>query len=100
MALLGDWDDLTIEHVIPQAKIDDGTYGEEVVGQLGNLLLVPSELNEKLKDKTFSNKKKILIAAKYPLPDEMAQAADWTPELVKKRTELLALQAYQKVWCI
>lgn len=100
VALPGDWDDLTIEHVIPQAKIDDDTYDEEVVGQLGNLLLVPSKLNEKLKDKPFSEKKKVLLAAKYPLPDEMAGAADWTPELVKRRTESLALKACQKVWCI
>lgn len=100
LALPGNWDDLTIEHVIPQANIDDGTYGEEIVGQMGNLLLVPSALNEKLKDKPFSEKKKILIDAKYPLPDEMTQAADWTPELVEKRTESLALEAFQKVWRI
>ena len=100
LALPGDWEDLTIEHVIPQAKIDDGTYDEEVVGQLGNLLLVPSALNEKLKDKSFSEKKKILVAAKYPIPDEMEQASDWTPELVENRTNSLALQAYQKVWRI
>jgi len=100
VALPGNWDDLTIEHVIPQTKIDDGTYGEELIGQLGNLLLVPSALNEKLKDKPFSDKKKILLKAKYPLPDEMAQAMDWTPELLKKRTESLALKAYQQVWRI
>ena len=100
VALAGDWDDLTIEHVIPQTKIDDGTYEEEIIGQLGNLLLVPSDLNEKLKDKPFSEKKKVLLAANYPLPDEMAQTADWTPELVQERTESLALKACQEVWCI
>lgn len=100
VALPGDWDDLTIEHVIPQARIDDGTYGEEVIGQLGNLLLVPTALNEKLKDKPFSDKRKILIEAKYPLPDEIAQVVDWTPELVAKRTEFLALKACRKVWRI
>ena len=100
VALPGDWDDLTIEHVIPQSKIDDGTHNEELVGQLGNLLLVPAKLNEKLKDKPFSEKKKILLTANYPLPDEMVEAADWTPELVAQRTKSLALKACQDVWCV
>jgi len=98
VALPGDWDELTIEHVVPQASINDGIHMEEVVGQLGNLLLVPSTLNEKLKDKPFSQKKKILVNANYPLPDEMAEAADWSPAKIKERTNRLALQAFQKVW--
>ena len=100
IALPGDWDDLTIEHIIPQSKIDDGSCSEEVGGQMGNLLLVPSKLNEKLKDKPFKEKKKILLKANYPLPDEIIQAADWMPDLVADRTTQIALRACQKVWHI
>jgi len=100
LALSGNWDDLTIEHIIPQTRIDDGTYPEEIVGQLGNLLLVPSKLNEKLKDKSFTDKKKILLDANYSLPTEIAMATDWTPDMVEERTRTIALKAYQEVWRI
>lgn len=97
-ALSGDWDDLTIEHIIPQARIDDGAQSEEIVGQMGNLLLVPSKLNEKLKDKKFKEKKKILQDEGYPLPQEIESAEEWTAELVEQRTEEIALLACQKIW--
>lgn len=98
LALPGDWDDLTIEHIIPQARIDDGTHTEEIVGQMGNLLLVPSKLNERLKDKSFKEKKTILIDGGYPLPQEIISADEWTAELVVQRTEQIALEACQKIW--
>lgn len=100
LALPEDWDDLTIEHIIPQARIYDETHTEEIVGQMGNLLLVPSKLNEKLKDKPFIVKKNILLDAEYPLPGEIAQATDWTASLVEERTVKIALKAYQEVWRI
>ena len=100
LALAGNWDDLTIEHIIPQARIDDGTCSEKIVGQLGNLLLVPNKLNEKLKDKPLKDKKKIFLEANYPLPEEISNVDDWTPALVEKRTQSIALRAYQEVWRI
>ena len=36
-----------------------------LVGQIGNLLLVSEELNEKLKNKSFKDKKKILIESNF-----------------------------------
>lgn len=100
LALSEDWNDLTIEHIIPQSKIDNGGCPEEIVGQMGNLLLVSSKLNEKLKEKSFKEKRKILHEAKYPLPDGIAQAGEWTPDLVKGRTEQIALKACQEIWRI
>jgi len=100
MALPGSSDDLTIEHIIPQARVDDGTHPEHIVGQIGNMLLVPNRLNEKLKDKPFNDKKQILLDAKYPLPAELAKAVDWTPEMVLKRTQSIAEKAYKHVWRI
>lgn len=100
LALPGDWDDLTIEHIIPQSRIDDGTQTEEIVGQMGNLLLVPSKLNEKLKDKSFKQKKAILINDGYPLPQEIASADEWTTELVEQRTERIAIEACQRIWSV
>ena len=48
-----DFDGMTIEHLVPQSEIGSGAFMDEIVGQLGNLILVPSKLNEKLADKSF-----------------------------------------------
>ncbi|MEQ8260277.1 MAG: DUF262 domain-containing HNH endonuclease family protein [Alcanivorax sp.] len=100
LSLPGNWDDLTIEHIIPQTKIDDGVYTEEIIGQMGNLLLVPAKLNEKLKDKSFSEKKRILTKERYPLPQEIASEKEWTADSIMQRTEQIALNACQNIWRI
>jgi Protein of unknown function DUF262/Protein of unknown function (DUF1524) len=58
----------TIEHLKPQSS----GLPDAVVGQMGNLLLVPPKLNnEKLGNKTVAQKKQILKKAKFPIPDAM-----------------------------
>ncbi|MEQ9210319.1 MAG: HNH endonuclease family protein [Pseudomonadales bacterium] len=100
LSLPGYWDDLTIENIIPQTKIYDGVYTEEIIGQMGNLLLVPAKLNEKLKDKSFSEKKRILTKERYPLPQEIASEKEWTADSIMQRTEQIALNACQNIWRI
>lgn len=100
LALPGDFDDLTIEHVTSQSEIDSENWSEEYVGQLGNLLLVSNELNGKLNNKSFTEKKRILIESGYPLPDIMRVADKWTPELVGDRTRSIATRSYNEVWKI
>lgn len=95
-----DYDDLTIEHIAPQSIIDDEEWTHEIVGQMGNLLLVPSELNEKLKDKDFKTKKELLKAAGYALPVEVAEAKAWTPKEISARTTSMAKEAFGAVWRI
>lgn len=100
LALPGDFDDLTIEHLLPQDKIDDDEFANELVGQLGNLILVSPELNEKLKNKSFSDKKNILINEGYPLPEAIADAPEWNSEAIEQRTEELAIRAHREIWRI
>ncbi|MCV7120525.1 DUF262 domain-containing protein [Mycobacterium nebraskense] len=50
---------LTIEHVLPQKELVSGG-SLQVVGAIGNLLLVNEDLNSKLDDADFSAKKAIL----------------------------------------
>lgn len=95
-----DYDDLTIEHITPQSKIDDAKWTDEIIGQAGNLLLVTEELNSMLKDKDFKTKKEILIAAGYPLPLDVAETDKWNAETIQMRSEALAKRAYAVVWKI
>ena len=95
-----DYDGMTIEHLIPQSQIGSGGFSEEIVGQIGNLILVPSELNAKLANKAFKDKKKILLGAKVPLPSEFANLEDLTPTDITQRTANLAQLAYDTVWKI
>lgn len=99
-ALPADYDDLTIEHIAPQSSIDDAEWTHETVGQLGNLLLVTGELNDKLKNKDFKTKKELLKTANYPLPQEVADAKAWTVKEIEARTASLAKQAFDVVWKI
>jgi hypothetical protein len=97
-----DLDDLTIEHLHPQSKIDGSDWTDEIVGQAGNLILVTKELNHKLENKTFVEKKNILKAKKYDsiLPPYFWTAKELTPELVAKRTREIGERAYNSVWKI
>jgi uncharacterized protein with ParB-like and HNH nuclease domain len=95
-----DFDGMTIEHLVPQRLIGRNSFTEEIVGQFGNLILVPSPLNAKLDDKPFKEKKSILKATGAAIPPEFANLNDITPKDIRTRTANLATQAYQKVWKI
>jgi hypothetical protein len=101
-AFAADRDDLTIEHLHPQSKIDGSAWSDEIVGQLGNLILVTKDLNEKLQNRSFEEKKEILKKKKYGefLPEYFWDAKELTPELIAERTRELAGVAYNKVWKI
>jgi hypothetical protein len=95
-----DWEKMTIEHLVPQEKIGNGEFSEGIVGQLGNLILVSQELNQRLRSKPFPDKKRILKEVNFPLPPDLAQASEWDPKAIKGRTESIAILAYEKVWRI
>lgn len=93
-----DYDDLTIEHIHPQSLNDN--WSGEIIGSLGNLLLVDSVMNQLLGSKEFKEKKKILIAQKYDLPQYILKTEKWTQEVVTKNTETMASLAYDEIWKI
>jgi len=95
-----DVDAMTIEHLESQRRIGTGGLSDEVVGQLGNLILVPPALNTKLDDKPFKEKKKILKAEGVSVPAEFAKLDELTPDAIRNRTASLADQAYSEVWKI
>jgi uncharacterized protein with ParB-like and HNH nuclease domain len=93
-----DFDGMTIEHLVPQSEIGVGAFTDAIIGQLGNLILVPSSLNEKLADKPFKEKKKILLEAGVSLPPEFLKLDQITPAEIELRTTQLADVAYKVVW--
>jgi Protein of unknown function DUF262/Protein of unknown function (DUF1524) len=95
-----DVDAMTIEHLVPQSEIGTGDLTDLIVGQLGNLILVSPEMNSRLSDRPFQEKKTILKAANFKLPREIENAVDWTSGEIRERTDRMATQAYNKVWRI
>ena len=94
---IGGTDDLTIEHLIPQstAKCESD---EELVGQLGNLILVDSKTNEMLSTNDFSSKKVILKKQGYKLPELLEQADDLSEDIIKQNTARLSTLSRDKIW--
>ncbi len=95
-----DYKNMTIEHLVPQSRIGSPGFPDNIVGQLGNLILVPEHLNQELSEKTFLEKKKILLKNKCRLPEEIRKEKSWTPELIEQRTTLLSEKAHSKTWKI
>jgi hypothetical protein len=92
-----DFDDLTIEHLHPQSEISND-WKEEIVGCLGNLILLDQKMNGEIANKSFRDKKSILLNEGYTLPEIINKAEDWTPYEAIKNTEYLAEIAYKKIW--
>jgi hypothetical protein len=95
-----DYAGMTIEHLVSQSETGKNGFTEEIVGQLGNLILVPPELNARLASKTFKEKKRILKSAGVSIPPEFANLDEITPTAIQARTGNLADQAYKQVWKI
>lgn len=93
-----DYDQMTIEHLASQSLIGQGEFNESIVGQLGNLLLVSEDLNGKLKNKQFKDKKQILLDCGFKLPDEIQAATIWGAKQIRQRTQILAERAYKDTW--
>jgi hypothetical protein len=57
-------------------------------------------MNDKLGNKSFIEKKRILADAGFPLPAEIAAAGEWGIKQIVSRTETMAAEAYGKIWKI
>ena len=93
-----DYEQMTIEHLAPQSLIGQQGYDDALIGQLGNLILISEDLNGKLENKAFKEKKRILTESGYQLPTLIKQATAWTGSEIKQRTEEMAEEAYNTVW--
>lgn len=94
---LGETDDLTIEHLLPQSYIS--TEADEfIVGQIGNLMLIDGKTNGLLSSNEFKHKKKILIDRGYKLP-ELFEGVDTIDEaVIRENTKRVSELAFSSVW--
>lgn len=95
-----DYDRMTIEHITPQGEFVTGSIDYEHMAQLGNLILVPEGLNEKLGDKAFPEKKRILNEHNVKLNDVLNSNSSWANQQIEERTNWLADLCYNKIWRI
>ncbi|MFZ3217524.1 MAG: DUF262 domain-containing protein [Candidatus Acidiferrales bacterium] len=89
---------MTVEHLSPENPPRPTGLSDEQVASLGNLVLVDSKLNNKLGNKGFTEKKKILRSADGWLDSTIDRASTWGPVEIETRTKALAAQAYRDVW--
>jgi uncharacterized protein with ParB-like and HNH nuclease domain len=90
----------TIEHLVPQSAAKSANLSHESVASIGNLILVDKKLNEKLADKDFAEKVKILNAAKVWVDPVILKAKTWGAAEIEQRSKLLAEAAYKSVWAL
>lgn len=95
-ALPIDLDKLTIEHILPEAKLC--IYNENTVSSIGNLILLDAKTNsEELADKEPIDKFKILLEKKYPMKNSFLDSSEWSDEKIKNRTKLMAEHVYAEL---
>ena len=94
-----DYDNMTIEHLIPQSFAKD-ELSNLIIGMIGNQILVNNKLNEKLSNKSIQNKIKILEENNYPIDEDIRNINGSDLSTIIKRTEKMAEKAYKEIWKI
>ena len=94
-----DYEEMSIEHIAPQSPKASEPSAPPNVGQLGNLILVPSSLNsEVLANKSFPRKKPVYKRAHVPLDEVLEAATKWGAAEIDARTRALATLVQEKVF--
>lgn len=88
---------MTIEHLAPQSAASTAGVDARTTGCLGNLILVSSDMNSKLGNKSFAQKKALLEKAKAPLDPTLEQATVWTSKEIKERNAALIKLLYETI---
>jgi hypothetical protein len=87
----------SIEHILAQSKEDN----EDVVGSIGNLILVDRKTNsEELKNLDFQDKINILRNKGYPIDPDLLNANQWTEQEIINRAKSMAHKAFYELWSI
>lgn len=95
-----DYDQMTIEHLAPQSPRSVNTISPSDMASIGNLILVEGKLNEKLANKSFKEKKEILLKSNVPLDPIIKNATNRTSHEIQKRAIFLAELGYKTIWRI
>lgn len=95
-----DYDRMTIEHLAAQNPTGSSSVAKKMVGKLGNLILLDGPTNEKLGNKDFVSKVKLLQGTQVFLDKQLKNAAKWEDAEIMVRTKTLARLAYNNIWKI
>jgi hypothetical protein len=90
-----DYSRMTIEHIAPQNPADPEHLVDEYPS-IGNLVLVGEDLNNRLRNRPFADKKAILMEAGVPMDEVLLGADEWGREQIQARAQLLADLVYAK----
>jgi Protein of unknown function (DUF1524) len=92
-----DYSSLTIEHLIPESDIFDES-DENVIGSIGNLILINSKTNsDELKNKNSKEKYEILIKLNYPLERNFVDSDNWNKDFIEHRCLKIADFIYNRI---
>jgi hypothetical protein len=73
---------------------------DEQTASIGNLLFVDEELNDKLKNRNFGDKKKLLVNSGVWMDDIINNATTWGAPEIEARAKFLADTSFKEVWCL
>ena len=91
-----DYSQYSIEHIEPQSS---QKISGEMIASLGNLMFIPEKLNnENLKNRTFAEKKKLLLEADVMLDPILMESTAWTEKRIAKRFSYIADLSYSTIW--
>jgi hypothetical protein len=91
-----DYERMTIEHLAPENP--KGSVTAKWVGHLGNLIFVDGETNNKLANRDFATKLRVLKKTSVYLDEEIRKCSSWSDKEIEERTKTLAKLAYDNVW--
>lgn len=98
LALNLDYESLTIEHLVSQSTLKDKNVGkEQIVGGIGNLILVSTSINSnELANKPVEEKMNILRNKQYPFVQNMLkQDFAGTDQEIENRLGELSKKVYE-----
>jgi uncharacterized protein with ParB-like and HNH nuclease domain len=93
-----DGEKMTIEHLAPENPPAGSGIATEVVASIGNLILITQDINNKLGNKPFDQKRTVLSNSKVWIDAEVVNATKWGKDEIDSRMRFLAEEAYSKVW--
>ena len=93
-----DYEKMTIEHLLPQKPLLGQVVPAEIIGQIGNLILLSEPDNNKLSNKSFIEKIAYLENLKIWIDKDVQNATLWESGEIDLRTRKLAELAYQEIW--
>jgi hypothetical protein len=99
-------DGVTVEHVLPRNVVIGGDWGRnfrtraqvvEHTNRLGNLAFLTRADNQMAANRSYEDKRRILAASGFLLARDAAQAVEWTPDIIRQRTERM-VAALASAW--